>query len=163
MKNIFRGTAAVLLALLAAGPLAAATETFALDKTHSSVVFRIRHVVSMVDGRFTDFDGKIWVDRERPTASKVEFTIQAASINTGHEKRDNHLRTADFFDVANHPTITFKSTKIEPKGEGVYEVTGDFTMRGVTKTMSFPVRHGGFAKVGSRWPRWNGSGQEQPL
>lgn len=147
MKNPFRGTAA-LLALLLAGPLAAAQETFTLDKAHSMVGFRIRHVVSMVDGRFTDFDGKIWIDREKPAASKVEFTIQAASINTGHEKRDNHLRSADFFDVANYPTITFKSTKIEPKGDGLYDVTGEFTMRGVTKTMKFPIRHGGFAKVG---------------
>lgn len=149
MKVLFRGAAALLLALLPAGPLRAATETFALDKPHSSVTFRIRHVVSMVDGRFTDFDGKIWIDREKPAASKVEFTIQAASINTGNEKRDAHLKSADFFDAATYPTITFKSTKIEPKGDGAYDVTGDFTMRGVTKTMRFPIRHGGFAKVGN--------------
>ena len=149
MKVLFRGSAAPLLALLLAGPLAAATETFALDKAHSSVTFRIRHVVSMVDGRFTDYDGKIWIDRAKPAASKVEFTIQAASINTGNEKRDAHLKSAEFFDAATHPTITFKSTKIEPKGDGAYDVTGEFTMRGVTKTMRFPIRHGGFAKVGN--------------
>ncbi len=148
MKRVHRIAGILLLALLAARPALAATETFVLDRVHSSVSFRIRHVVSMVDGRFTDYDGKIWIDRENPTASKVELTIQAASINTGNEKRDNHLRTADFFDVEKYPTITFKSTKIESKGDGVYDVTGDFTMRGVTKTMKFPVRHGGFAKVG---------------
>lgn len=148
MKRVHRTAGALLSAFLVAATALAAAETFVLDKVHSSVSFRIRHVVSMVDGRFTDYDGKIWIDREKPAASKVEFTIQAASINTGNEKRDNHLKSADFFEVEKYPTITFKSTKVEPKGDGVYDVTGDFTMRGVTKTMKFPVRHGGFAKLG---------------
>ena len=144
-RHLIRG---LILALFVAAPMLAEVELFVLDKPHTSVTFRIRHVVSMVEGRFTDYDGKIWIDRQNPSASKVEFTIQAASINTGHENRDKHLRSADFFDVEKYPTITFASTKITPKGNENYEITGNFTMRGVSKTMSFPVRHGGFAKVG---------------
>jgi len=145
-----RRIAAGLALSLAALPLTAEVEVFRLDKAHTSVSFRIRHVVSMVDGRFTDYDGKIWVDRQNPSASKVEFTIQAASINTGNENRDKHLRSADFFDAEKYPAITFVSTKIEPKGGDVYDITGNFTLRGVTKTMKMPVKHGGFARVGPK-------------
>jgi polyisoprenoid-binding protein YceI len=139
---------ALLFVLLVAAPALAEVEVYVLDKPHTSVTFRIRHVVSMVEGRFTDHDGKIWIDRQNPAASKVEFTIQAASINTGNENRDKHLRSPDFFEVEKYPTITFVSTKITPKGNDTYDVTGDFTMRGITKTLTVPVRHGGFAKVG---------------
>lgn len=148
MKSGQRIARLLVVALFVAAPALAEVETYALDKPHTSVAFRIRHVVSMVDGRFTDYDGKLWIDRQNPSASKVEFTIQAASINTGHENRDKHLRSADFFDVEKYPTITFVSTKVTPKGNDTYEITGNFTMRGVTKALTVPVRHGGFARVG---------------
>jgi polyisoprenoid-binding protein YceI len=143
---------AAVLALLAAGtaPIFADTETFTFDKAHSLVGFRIRHFVSKVEGRFKDFDGTIWVDRANPSASKVELTIQAASIDTSNEGRDKDLRSENFFDAAKYPAITFKSTKIEPKGKDTYEVTGEFTMHGVTKTITVPVKHGGFLKVKGR-------------
>ena len=141
-----------ILALLAAAarPALGDTEAFTFDKAHSLVGFRIRHFVSKVEGRFKDFDGTIWIDRASPSASKVELTIQAASIDTANENRDKDLRSDNFFDAAKYPTITFKSTKIEPKGKDAYDVTGEFTMHGVTRTITVPVKHGGFLKIRGR-------------
>jgi len=142
----------VVLGFMAAAslPILAETETFTFDKAHSLVGFRIRHLVSKVEGRFKGFDGTIWIDRQNPPASRVELTIQAASIDTSNEGRDKDLRSDNFFDVAKYPTITFKSTKIEPKGKDSYEVTGEFSMHGVTKTITVPVKHGGFLKIKGR-------------
>ena len=136
-----------ILAVLAslAVPVFAETETFTFDKAHSLIGFRVRHVVTKVEGRFKSFDGTIWIDRQNPAASKVDLTIQATTIDTANENRDNDLRSANYFDVAKYPTITFKSTKIEPKGSDQYDVTGEFSMHGVTKTIHVPVKHLGFA------------------
>src|SRR5207249_6907701 len=141
---------AVILVALVAPPLLAEVETFTFDKGHTLVGFRIRHFVSKVEGRFRDFDGTIGIDRQNPSNSKVELTIQAASIDTANEGRDKDLRSENFFDVAKYPTIIFKSTKIVAKGSDSYEVTGDFTMHGVTKSVTVPVKHGGFLKVRGR-------------
>ncbi len=92
-----------------------------------------------VGGKFRDFTGTINVDRVKPESSSVEFTIQVASIDTSEPKRDEHLKSPDFFDVAKQPTITFKSTSVKAAGKDVYEVTGQLTMRGVTKTITLPV------------------------
>jgi len=128
----------------------AATEAFVFDKAHSQVGFRIRHWLTKVEGRFKDYDGRIWIDRETPASSRVELTIQAASIDTENERRDTHLRSADFFEVEKYPTISFKSTRVEPKGKDLYEITGDLTMRGVTKTVRVSVRHTGFLNLGKQ-------------
>ena len=130
---------AVILAGLALAAPAFAADTYTFDKSHSSVGFQVRHIFTNVSGRFTDYAGTIQVDRAKPENSSVEFTIQATSIDTSEPKRDGHLRTADFFDVANHPTITFKSTSVKPNGKDSYFVTGDFTMHGVTKQITLPV------------------------
>jgi polyisoprenoid-binding protein YceI len=130
---------AVILAGLALAAPAFAADTYTFDKSHSSVGFQVRHIFTNVSGRFTDYAGTIQVDRAKPESSSVEFTIQATSIDTSEPKRDGHLRTADFFDVANHPTITFKSTSVKPNGKDSYLVTGDFTMHGVTKQITLPV------------------------
>ncbi|HEY8232672.1 MAG: YceI family protein [Vicinamibacterales bacterium] len=130
---------AVILAGLALAAPAFAADTYTFDKSHSSVGFQVRHIFTNVSGRFTDYSGTIQVDRAKPESSSVEFTIQATSIDTSEPKRDGHLRTADFFDVANHPTITFKSTSMKPNGKDSYFVTGDFTMHGVTKQITLPV------------------------
>jgi len=137
-----------LAALAFAAAAFAATETFQFDKAHSLVGFRIRHFVSKVEGRFKDYEGAIQIDRQNPANSRVDLTIQAASIDTGNENRDKDLRSANFFDVDKFPTITFKSTKVTPKGSDTYDVAGDFTMHGVTKPIVVTVRHGGFAKAG---------------
>ncbi len=145
MKRIaFLAAAAVLTASAAF----AAPEIFQFDKSHSLVGFRIRHFVSKVEGRFRDFEGSAVLDRQNPAASRVDLTIQAASIDTASEGRDRDLKSPNFFDVEKFPTITFKSTKVAPKGKDSFDVTGEFTMHGVTKTITIPVRHGGFMKAG---------------
>ena len=130
---------AVLAAAVAVASPALAAETYSFDKAHTTVGFQVRHIFTMVGGKFQDFSGTIKVDRAKPENSSVEFTIQAASINTNEPKRDEHLRTPDFFDVASYPTITFKSTSVKPSANNVYEVTGSLTMRGVTKVITLPV------------------------
>ncbi|MEP6767496.1 MAG: YceI family protein [Acidobacteriota bacterium] len=151
MKNMKKRLAilsAAAAVLLTASAALAAPETFSFDKGHSLVGFRIRHFVSKVEGRFREYDGTISIDRQNPAASRVDVTIQAASIDTGNENRDKDLRSPNFFDVEKFPTITFKSTKVSSRGKDAYDVTGDFTMHGVTKTITIPVRHGGFIKAG---------------
>ena len=124
----------------------ASTEAWTVDKSHSTTNFKVRHLMANFTGRFADFDGSINIDRAKPSNSSVEFTIQTASIDTGNKNRDEHLRSADFFDAANHPTISFKSTSVKQKSKDTYDVTGDFTMRGVTKRITLPVTHLGFIK-----------------
>jgi polyisoprenoid-binding protein YceI len=150
--RLSRNRVALLLALgLAfAGVARSATESFVFDKSHTVVGFRIRHWVTKVDGNFRDFDGRITLDRAKPADSRVDVTIQASSIDTNNDSRDKHLRSADFFDVEKFPTITFQSSKVVPKGKDLYEVTGDFTMHGVTKTLTIPVRHTGFLNTGKQ-------------
>lgn len=130
---------------VAAAPLFAA-ETFTIDKSHSDASFTVRHFVSKVHGRFGDFDGAIQIDPARPEASSVVFTIKTASISTNDSKRDDDLRSPNFFDAAKFPEITFKSTKIAPAGKDKYDVTGTFTMHGVSKEITIPVAFLGYAK-----------------
>jgi len=141
----FRTLAVAAFFLTATSLLAA--DTFVVDKAHSEATFQVRHMMSKVSGKFEDFSGKMNLDRAKPSASSVEFTIKAASVNTGTADRDKHLQTADFFDVARCPELTFKSTSIAPtKKKDVYDVTGDLTMRCVTKHITIPVEFGGFGK-----------------
>ena len=137
---------AVTLAALLAVPPTLGADTFVVDKGHSEVGFQIRHMMTKVRGRFTDFEGRIETDRAKPQDSSVELTIQATSIDTANENRDKDLRSADFFDVVKYPTITFKSTRITPKGKDTYDVTGTLTMRGVSKEITLPVSFLGFMK-----------------
>jgi polyisoprenoid-binding protein YceI len=137
---------AVLAAAMAVGSPALAAETYQLDKAHSTVGFQVRHIFTNVGGSFQDFSGTVRIDRARPEASSVEFTIQAASIFTNEAKRDEHLKSPDFFDTANHPTISFKSTAVKPAGANSYEVKGNLTMRGVTRQVTLPVTFLGEAR-----------------
>lgn len=115
------------------------TTTYALDTTHSSIEFSIRHlVIAKVRGRFTRFTGHVALDSADVTASQVTATIEAASIDTSEPKRDDHLRSADFFDVATYPELRFASTRIERRG-GELRLTGDLTIHGVTKEVTFEV------------------------
>ena len=125
---------------------AIAVRTFQVDKAHSEVDFQVRHLLTKVRGRFTDYSGTIEFDHENPSHSKVDFTIQAASINTAEPKRDEHLRSNDFFAADTFPTLTFTSTKIAPRKGDLYDVEGDLTIRGITKRVVLPVTHLGLAK-----------------
>ena len=139
-RNIF-----VSIVFLATLPVFA--ETYNVDKVHSGVEFKVRHMISTVGGKFTDFAGTVNADPGNPTAATVEFTIQAASVDTATPDRDKHLRSADFFDVEKFPTITFKSTKVaKTSTKDTYDVTGDLMMHGVTKRITMPVIFNGFAK-----------------
>ena len=124
----------------------AAADTFSIDRVHSDASFQIRHLVSKVRGRFTDFEGTLQIDRAHPEASAVELKIKTASIDTGNQRRDDHLRSPDFFDAATHPEITFKSSKVAARGQDRYDVTGTFTMRGVSREITVPVTFLGFGK-----------------
>ncbi len=128
---------AVALGFLAVSTVHA--EVYGFDKAHSQVGFSIRHALSPVHGEFKDFDGTIKFDEKKPTAAKIDVTIQAASINTDNEMRDHHLQTPDFFDAAKYPTLTFKSTAVEAAGDKKYKVTGDLTIHGVTKSVVLDV------------------------
>ena len=133
----------IALALTLAASAAFSQDVYNVDKVHSEVGFRVRHFVSKVSGRFDDFSGTISVVPGKPAASSVEFTIKTASINTANTGRDNHLRSADFFDAEKHPEITFKSTKIVPVDADTFNVTGVFTMHGTAKELTIPVDFGG--------------------
>lgn len=125
---------------------ATSTRTFVIDKAHSEAIFQVRHLLSKVRGRFSDFEGTIEFDDQKPEQSKVDFTIHTKSIDTNQPDRDTHLRSGDFFDVDQFPTLTFRSTNITRRGENKYDVTGELTMRGVTRTVVIPVEYLGKAK-----------------
>lgn len=130
-----------LLAALSASTFA--QDTYKIDSVHSQIGFRIRHLIAKTSGRFTGFEGAVKVDPKDITKSQVEVTIEAASINTDNIDRDKHLRSSDFFDVAKFPTITFKSTAVKEVEKGKLQVTGDLTMHGVTKSITFPITNAG--------------------
>jgi len=137
----------ILSIIFAAAALPMAADVYKVDKSHSDVDFKVRHLVSNVTGKFTDFDGTVTMQPGKPGASSVEFTINAGSNDTGNADRDKHLHTADFFDIEKFPAITFKSTSIAPaKKKDLYNVTGDLTIRGVTKRVTIPVQFLGAAK-----------------
>jgi polyisoprenoid-binding protein YceI len=125
--------------------VAAPAQTFSIDKTHSDLLFQVRHLVTRVRGRFTDFSGTVSFDLESPAASSVVVTIDAASIDTGTPDRDTHLRSADFFDVATYPALTFVSSRVDRKSDDRFDVTGTLTIHGVTREVTLPVTYLGRA------------------
>jgi polyisoprenoid-binding protein YceI len=117
------------------------------DYNHSAVEFTVKHMmVSTVRGRFTKFTAVANFNEQEPEKSEIDVTIDPASIETGAEQRDGHLKSPDFFDVANHPTITYKSKKIEKIGDDHYTVLGDLTIRGVTREVPLDVTFEGEGK-----------------
>lgn len=122
-----------------------AATTFAIDPAHTDVLFSAKHMmVTTVRGKFHAVSGTVTLDEENPSASTGTFAVEVASLNTGVEQRDGHLRSADFFDAENHPTATFTATAVTPKGGDDYAVTGDLTIRGTTKPVTFDVELLGF-------------------
>jgi polyisoprenoid-binding protein YceI len=117
--------------------------SYTIDPMHTSIYFEITHMgLSKVHGRINKFSGKIQEDAQDLTKSSVEFAAQVDSIDTAVAARDTHLKSADFFEVAKYPELTFKSTKIEKSKDG-YTLTGDLTIKGKTKSVSIPFKHQG--------------------
>jgi polyisoprenoid-binding protein YceI len=136
MNRILRSLAVAVVALPA---LALAADTWNIDSSHTQTGFSVKHfTISNVRGDFDKTAGKVVIDEADVTRSTVEATIDATTISTRDAKRDGHLKSPDFFDVAKFPTITFKSTKVEKEGENL-KVTGDLTMHGVTKPVVLDV------------------------
>ena len=118
-----------------------------VDASHTGVGFSVKHMmVSKVRGRFTGVEGTIEGNPEDLTGAKINFTIDASTIHTNSEDRDNHLRSADFFDTETFPKITFVSTDIVKKGDNKYDVTGDMTVKDVTKKVTFEAEYEGTGK-----------------
>ena len=119
---------------------------YTLDPSHTRIGFSARHaMVTKVRGNFDQFEGSAHVDTANPASSSVTVTIEAASVTTGNEQRDGHLKTPDFFDIANYPQITFVSTDVERDGTE-WAITGDLTINGVTKSVTVPFEETGSAK-----------------
>lgn len=137
-------------AVIATTVLPAGAATYAIDASHSTVGFRVRHFVAKTTGRFTKFGGTINYTEGSPASWKVEAKIDAASINTDHEKRDGHLKSADFFDVEKCPELNFKSTKVTDFKDGSGKLHGELTMHCVTKPVVLDLEVGGVsgAKAG---------------
>lgn len=131
---------ALALFLVAGSPTARAGDIFKFDQADSTIAFKVRHMLGTTKGKFTKFSGTIEVDREHPEKSSVTATIQAASIDTAIAKRDEHLRSADFFNAQQYPEITFKSRRVKETGANSGEITGDFTMHGVTRSITLNVQ-----------------------
>ncbi len=157
MHKIIRQLALSALVLGLFASARAATETYVIDSVHSSVGFSIRHMVSKVPGSFTQFSGTITVDQDNMEHNSVEAVIDVGSINTANEKRDGHLKTPDFFDAAQFATITFKSKAWKKTGADTYDVTGDLTIKDVTKEVVLNVTALGFGpgmKPNSKLSGW---------
>ncbi len=144
MKNTSRLLLTFLLALGLTRLSVAAVETYTADVVHSSVAFSIRHFVSKVPGKFSRFSSQLTIDRDKLENSSVTATIEVASVNTDNSKRDDHLRGADFFEVAKYPTMTFQSRAWKQTGPDTFDVRGDFTLKGVTREIVLKVTLLGF-------------------
>jgi polyisoprenoid-binding protein YceI len=141
LTTLRRLTLAALVAA-ACAPAASVADGFTVDPVHSSVTFMIPHLgISNVHGRFNDFSGKLTIDKADAGKSSFSFTIKTESVDTNNQKRDEHLRSPDFFNAKQFPGLTFQSTSVKA-ADGGYEVTGDLTMHGVKKSVTFTLKGG---------------------
>ena len=135
-------TAMILLAAPLRAQTSASTDAWKIDPNHSTLAFKIRHLVSTVSGTFLEWGGTVHADPGHLASGSVDVIIQTASITTRHDRRDNDLRSANFFDAANHPIISFKSHKVEVHGRTI-RLAGDLTMHGVTKPVTLEGEYNG--------------------
>jgi polyisoprenoid-binding protein YceI len=133
---------------------ASANEVYRIDQAHSKIGFKVHQFLSVVRGRFTQFSGEIELDREHPEKSSVSATIQVKSIDTGIAKRDAHLCSPEFFNVAKFPEIKFQSRSVKQTGPDSADILGDFTMHGVTKPITLQVKLLGKAEPNVPTSRW---------
>lgn len=137
----------LLIVTLILGVSAFAADTYNPDPAHSTLGFKVKHLgISTVTGQFKDFTGKIVFDPAAPAKSSVEIIVKATSVDTANAKRDEHLRKADFFNVAEYPTLSFKSTAVKKIDDATYEITGDFTLLKVTKPITVQLTDVSFGK-----------------
>jgi polyisoprenoid-binding protein YceI len=141
MKQVIKTMIFLVAAVLFSGFAQAAPVEWNIDKAHSNFYFDIRHIFSTIRGGFDGFTGKINIDSDKPEASSVTFDIEVKSVNTGISQRDNHLRTKDFFDAGEYPLMKFKSTSVKKVEGNKYVMTGDFTIKDVTKTIEVPFTY----------------------
>jgi polyisoprenoid-binding protein YceI len=134
----------------------AAPAKYSVDKDHTEVGFDVRHFFNKVHGRFNAFAGTIVFDEANPANISVDATAETKSIWTDNDRRDAHLRSADFFAADSFPTLSFKSTKVSAAGKNKYKVDGNLTLRGVTKPVSFDGEFLGAAAVGAGGQSWGG-------
>ena len=121
-----------------------ATSKWVIDPTHSEIQFKVKHlVISTVTGSFKTFEGTVETDGDDLTTANINFSADIASIDTNQAQRDEHLRSAEFFDAANHPKMTFTSSSLEKTGDDTYKLKGDLTMKGVTKPVVLDAEYGG--------------------
>jgi polyisoprenoid-binding protein YceI len=145
--------AALVLATAGIGLNAFAADTYEIDPVHSTFVFKIKHFnVAFLNGRINDSSGAVVIDESDPSKSSVQIELKTASIDTNVEKRDTHLKSADFFNVEKFPALTFKSKSIKKVDATKYDVTGDFTLLGVTKEITVPI-----TRVGTGKDPWGGT------
>lgn len=118
--------------------------TWVIDPMHSEVQFKVKHLmVSTVTGQFSQFDGQLVMDGDDFSDAKITFSADVASISTGNEQRDGHLKSAEFFDAEQFPKLTFESTGMTKTGDDMYDLAGHLTMHGVTKPVTLKVEYGG--------------------
>jgi polyisoprenoid-binding protein YceI len=135
-----RTLATLALALVASAPLMAAAEEFTIDASHSAALFKVQHLgVAYTYGRFNELSGTMTIDNENPAANAISVVIKTASVDTFMPKRDEHLKAADFLNSKQFPEMTFKSTSWKKTGVATFDVTGDLTIKGVTKSIMVPV------------------------
>jgi len=147
MRNILKQSTITLATILTFSFGAMATETYDIDMYHSSVLFKVNHLgASNFYGRFNDISGTVVFDDKNPSKSSVSITVKADSVDTNSKKRDDHLKSPDFFNSKQFPLITFKSKKVEKVNDKTFKVTGDLSIHGVTKQVSFNFNKTGEGK-----------------
>ena len=154
MKHATRFLAALALLAASAAFAAATPTTWKIDPAHTEAGFEVRHFFAKVHGVFHDVDGTIVFDEADPAAIKIEAMTKVRSIDTGEKKRDAHLQSSDFFNAEKDSILAFKSTKVVKLDKGKYKITGDLTMRGVTKTVTFDAEFLGSSAVSVEGQSW---------
>src|SRR5262249_27873225 len=161
MKPTFRALASLLTLGLTAGPMLcmaspahAATTTWKVDPNHTEVGFEVRHFFSKVHGVFHDMQGTIVFDEQDPSAIRVDASARVSSVDTGNKNRDADLQTPDFFNADHDSVLSFRSTKVDKAGKNKFKITGDLTMRGVTKSVVFDAEFLGSAPVSVDGKSW---------
>jgi len=154
MKHALRPLAALLAMAISAAPSAAAPTTWKVDPAHTEVGFEVRHFFSKVHGVFHDMQGTIVFDDQDLSAIRIDASARVMSVDTGNKRRDAHLQTPEFFNAAKDSLLSFKSTKVEKSGKDKFKITGDLTMRGVTKSVVFDAEFLGSSAISVGGQSW---------